>query len=137
MKTFSYVFAVVLAAAISTTADAETRVTYKSAKNTSSYYQMAVQIAEAMKKGSKGDIIVTVEETPLITLTRTAGWGKLARCHQAVHGLMLRYAPASNETRFDRRRHRRSTPAEGPSAAPPTLAVAYVPSGRTPHHSPR
>ena len=33
-------------------AHAETRVTYKSAKTTSSYYQMAVQIAEAMKKGT-------------------------------------------------------------------------------------
>ncbi len=44
-------------------ASAETRVTYKSAKSTSSYYQMAVQIAEAMKKGSGGDIIVTVEES--------------------------------------------------------------------------
>ena len=54
MKTFSYVSAVVLAAAISTTAAAETRVTYKSAKNTSSYYQMAVQIAEAMKEGLEG-----------------------------------------------------------------------------------
>jgi len=42
---------------------AETRVTYKSAKSTSSYYQMAVQIAEAMKTGSGGDIIVTVEES--------------------------------------------------------------------------
>jgi len=42
---------------------AETRVTYKSAKTTSSYYQMAVQIAEAMKAGSSGDIIVTVEES--------------------------------------------------------------------------
>ncbi len=42
---------------------AETRVTYKSAKTTSSYYQMAVQIAEAMKAGSGGDIIVTVEES--------------------------------------------------------------------------
>ena len=42
---------------------AETRVTYKSAKSTSSYYQMAVQIAEAMKSGSGGDIIVTVEES--------------------------------------------------------------------------
>ncbi|MEE2999309.1 MAG: TAXI family TRAP transporter solute-binding subunit [Pseudomonadota bacterium] len=42
---------------------AETRVTYKSAKSTSSYYQMAVQIAEAMKAGSKGGIIVTVEES--------------------------------------------------------------------------
>ncbi len=44
-------------------ASAETRVTYKSAKSTSSYYQMAVQIAEAMKAGSNGDIIVTVEES--------------------------------------------------------------------------
>ncbi|WP_281927222.1 TAXI family TRAP transporter solute-binding subunit [Roseibium album] len=44
-------------------ASAETRVTYKSAKSTSSYYQMAVQIAEAMKAGSDGDIIVTVEES--------------------------------------------------------------------------
>ncbi|MCP4622326.1 MAG: TAXI family TRAP transporter solute-binding subunit [bacterium] len=42
---------------------AETRVTYKSAKSTSSYYQMAVQIAEAMKTGSGGKIIVTVEES--------------------------------------------------------------------------
>lgn len=49
--------------ALSTGAMAETRVTYKSAKTTSSYYQMAVQIAEAMKKGSNGDIIVTVEES--------------------------------------------------------------------------
>jgi len=42
---------------------AETRVTYKSAKSTSSYFQMGVQIAEAMKAGSDGDIIVTVEES--------------------------------------------------------------------------
>jgi TRAP transporter TAXI family solute receptor len=42
---------------------AETRVTYKSAKSTSSYYQMAVQIAEAMKAGTNGSIIVTVEES--------------------------------------------------------------------------
>ncbi len=40
---------------------AETRVTYKSAKSTSSYYQMAVQIAEAMK--AESDVIVTVEES--------------------------------------------------------------------------
>jgi TRAP transporter TAXI family solute receptor len=44
-------------------AQAETRVTYKSAKTTSSYYQMAVQISEAMKAGSNGDVIVTVEES--------------------------------------------------------------------------
>lgn len=46
-----------------TSVSAETRITYKSAKSTSSYYQMAVQIAEAMKSGSGGDIIVTVEES--------------------------------------------------------------------------
>nr|WP_321446103.1 TAXI family TRAP transporter solute-binding subunit [uncultured Cohaesibacter sp.] len=44
-------------------AQAETRVTYKSAKSTSSYYQMGVQIAEAMKEGTDGDIIVTLEES--------------------------------------------------------------------------
>lgn len=42
---------------------AETRVTYKSAKSTSSYYQMAVQIAEAMKAASNGDIALTIEES--------------------------------------------------------------------------
>ncbi|MEO0957224.1 MAG: TAXI family TRAP transporter solute-binding subunit [Pseudomonadota bacterium] len=41
----------------------ETRVTYKSAKSASSYFQMAVQIAEAMKAGTDGDVIVTVEES--------------------------------------------------------------------------
>ena len=46
-----------------TQALAETRITYKSAKSTSSYYQMAVQIAEGMKGGSNGDITVTVEES--------------------------------------------------------------------------
>ncbi len=45
------------------TATAETRITYKSAKSTSSYYQMGVQISEAMKAGSDGEIIVTVEES--------------------------------------------------------------------------
>lgn len=50
-------------ALIATSAQAETRITYKSAKSTSSYYQMAVQISEAMKSGSDGSIIVTVEES--------------------------------------------------------------------------
>ncbi|OED35647.1 TRAP ABC transporter substrate-binding protein [Chromatiales bacterium (ex Bugula neritina AB1)] len=49
--------------ALLTTVAAETRVTYKSAKSTSSYYQMGVQIAEAMKNGSDGEVIVTVEES--------------------------------------------------------------------------
>ncbi|MEM9061119.1 MAG: TAXI family TRAP transporter solute-binding subunit [Pseudomonadota bacterium] len=51
------------AAVAALAAQAETRVTYKSAKSTSSYYQMAVQISEAMKAGTDGDIIVTVEES--------------------------------------------------------------------------
>jgi TRAP transporter TAXI family solute receptor len=44
-------------------AHAETRITYKSAKTGSSYYQMGVQIAEAIKAGSNGDMVVTVEES--------------------------------------------------------------------------
>ncbi len=46
-----------------TQAKAETRITYKSAKSSSSYYQMGVQIAEALKAASNGDIVVTVEES--------------------------------------------------------------------------
>ncbi|MCY4304734.1 MAG: TAXI family TRAP transporter solute-binding subunit [Aestuariivita sp.] len=42
---------------------ADTRLTYKSASSTSSYYQMAVQIAEAVKKRTNGEITVTVEES--------------------------------------------------------------------------
>lgn len=53
----------VAALLISSAAQAETRITYKSASSTSSYYQMAVEIAEAMKAGSNGDMIVTVEES--------------------------------------------------------------------------
>jgi len=40
-------------------AQAETRVTYKSAKSTSSYYQMGVQLAEAIKSGTDGEMITT------------------------------------------------------------------------------
>ena len=52
-----------LLAATATASHAETRVTYKSASSSSSYYQMAVQIAEAVKAGTNGDVIVTVEES--------------------------------------------------------------------------
>ncbi len=44
-------------------ANAETRVTYKSAKAGSSYYQMGVEVAEAIKKGTDGNIIMTLEES--------------------------------------------------------------------------
>lgn len=59
------IFGAIALAAMTVTgaASAETRVTYKSAKTTSSYYQMAVQLAEAMKKGTDGGVIVTVEES--------------------------------------------------------------------------
>ncbi|MEM9104586.1 MAG: TAXI family TRAP transporter solute-binding subunit [Pseudomonadota bacterium] len=51
-----------VATSVASLAD-ETRITYKSAKAASSYYQMGVQIAQEMKKASDGDIIVTVEES--------------------------------------------------------------------------
>lgn len=63
MKKLNAIVAVMLAVTVGTAAHAQTRITYKSAKSTSSYYQMAVQIAEAMKAGSSGDISVTVEES--------------------------------------------------------------------------
>lgn len=63
MNIIKYLLVSIFAAALATAAQAETRITYKSAKSTSSYYQMAVEIAEAMKSGSSGNIIVTVEES--------------------------------------------------------------------------
>ncbi len=44
-------------------AAAQTRVTYKSAKTGSSYYQMGVEIAQAVKTGTDGKMIVTLEES--------------------------------------------------------------------------
>ncbi|MFV0431554.1 MAG: TAXI family TRAP transporter solute-binding subunit [Alphaproteobacteria bacterium] len=52
-----------LMAITSSAAIAQTSITYKSAKSTSSYYQMAVQYSEAIKKATQGDYIVTVEES--------------------------------------------------------------------------
>ena len=60
-KTLILAFAAIII--ITASASSEVRITYKSAKTTSSYYQMAVQIAEAIKKGSNGQVIVTVEES--------------------------------------------------------------------------
>ncbi len=42
---------------------AEDRITYKSAKTGSSYYQMGVELAEAIKTGTDGGVILTVEES--------------------------------------------------------------------------
>ncbi len=56
-------FAGLIALGLGAAAQAETRVTYKSAKTGSSYYQMGVQISEAVKEASDGEIIVTNEES--------------------------------------------------------------------------
>ena len=62
-RVMTFGLALSLTSLLMTSINAETRVTYKSAKTTSSYYQMAVQFAEAMKSGSRNNIIVTVEES--------------------------------------------------------------------------
>lgn len=41
----------------------DTRITYKSAKSTSSYYQMAVQIGENVNKATGGALVLTIEES--------------------------------------------------------------------------
>ena len=49
--------------ALAGAAQAQERVTYKSAKAGSSYYQMGVELSEAMKAGTDGAVSVTVEES--------------------------------------------------------------------------
>jgi TRAP transporter TAXI family solute receptor len=51
------------AAVLAGAAAAETRVTYKSAKAGTSYYQMGVELSEAVKRGTGGDVTLTVEES--------------------------------------------------------------------------
>lgn len=66
MKTFKRLAPGLLAALIvgtTSTALAETRITYKSAKAGSSYYQMGVELAQAIKQGTNGTVIMTVEES--------------------------------------------------------------------------
>ncbi|MBY6154411.1 TAXI family TRAP transporter solute-binding subunit [Vannielia litorea] len=52
-----------LAGLAAVAAGAETRITYKSAKTGSSYYQMGVELAEALKAGTDGEVIMTIEES--------------------------------------------------------------------------
>lgn len=63
LKRIGSTLALGLMAASLSVAHADTRVTYKSAKAGTSYYQMGVEIAQAMKAGTNGQIIVTVEES--------------------------------------------------------------------------
>ena len=55
------VLAIVAGAASS--AGAEERIAYKSAKSGTSYYQMGVELANAVKAGTNGEAILTVEES--------------------------------------------------------------------------
>ncbi|MGM0831770.1 TAXI family TRAP transporter solute-binding subunit [Halomonas qaidamensis] len=49
--------------AASLSAHAETRVTYKSASAGTAYYQMGVELSEAIKAGTDGNIVITLEES--------------------------------------------------------------------------
>jgi len=60
---FATIAAVLAALALAAPATAETRITYKSAKSGTAYYQMGVEISEALKTGTQGGVIVTLEES--------------------------------------------------------------------------
>ncbi|MDT0500757.1 MULTISPECIES: TAXI family TRAP transporter solute-binding subunit [unclassified Halomonas] len=53
----------ILMGAMALHAQAETRVTYKSASAGTAYYQMGVELAEAIREGTDGDVVVTLEES--------------------------------------------------------------------------
>ncbi|EWG97899.1 TAXI family TRAP transporter solute-binding subunit [Halomonas sp. BC04] len=53
----------VLMGATAFSAQAETRVTYKSASAGTAYYQMGVELSEAIRKGTDGDVQLTLEES--------------------------------------------------------------------------
>jgi len=49
--------------ALNLSASDDTRITYKSAKSTSSYYQMAVQVGENISRNTNKDLKITIEES--------------------------------------------------------------------------
>lgn len=53
----------ILMGAMTLQAQAETRVTYKSASAGTAYYQMGVELAEAIREGTDGEVVVTLEES--------------------------------------------------------------------------
>ncbi|MFY0992621.1 TAXI family TRAP transporter solute-binding subunit [Halomonas sp. C05BenzN] len=53
----------VLMGATALSAQAETRVTYKSASAGTAYYQMGVELSEAIRQGTDGDVVLTLEES--------------------------------------------------------------------------
>ncbi|WP_417422533.1 TAXI family TRAP transporter solute-binding subunit [Halomonas sp.] len=54
---------VVTTLSLSFTAQADTRVTYKSATAGTAYYQMGVELSEAIRQGTNDDIVLTLEES--------------------------------------------------------------------------
>ena len=62
-KGLSLLSILALATIASASASASERITYKSAKSSSSYYQMAVQIGENVSTKSKGALSITIEES--------------------------------------------------------------------------
>jgi uncharacterized protein len=63
MKFYQAVVCTALGLAVTQLSVAQSQITFKSAKTSSSYYQMAVEIAQAVKKDTNSNIIVTVEES--------------------------------------------------------------------------
>ncbi len=63
MKLYKALISTAVGLAITQLSFAQTQITYKSAKTSSSYYQMAVEISQAVKKDTDSGIIVTVEES--------------------------------------------------------------------------
>ena len=54
---------IVALCSLSLSANSDMRITYKSAKSTSSYYQMAVQAGENITKNSNNELQITIEES--------------------------------------------------------------------------
>jgi TRAP transporter TAXI family solute receptor len=63
MKLYKALISTAIGIAVTQLSFAQTQITYKSAKTSSSYYQMAVEISQAVKTDTNSDIIVTVEES--------------------------------------------------------------------------
>lgn len=63
MKFYKALISTAVGLAVTQFGYAQTQITYKSAKTSSSYYQMAVEIAQAVKTDTNSNIIVTVEES--------------------------------------------------------------------------
>jgi len=63
MKISSLVLSTAVCLATTQFTFAQQHITYKSAKTASSYYQMAVEVSQAVKKDTDNQIVITVEES--------------------------------------------------------------------------